>query len=110
MWGNGLCHCRREAHGFYYQRHLGDRQIWCCSMRCLDIAFERQGHMIDPTNHEIAAIQAASQPAGEYIEELGETDMATWSNDQWMGFLETVITAYTDEMGRLSKNGDPPFG
>lgn len=102
-----LCLCRREAHGFYYQLRRVDPRVWCCSMSCLDIVFNRQGNMIDPTDNEIAAIEAALQPAGEYIEELRETDMANWSRNQFLGFLETVITAYTDEMRRLT--ADAPF-
>jgi hypothetical protein len=77
-------------------------------MRCLDIAFERQGQMIDPTQHEVDALLAASGPAGEYIESLVEsgagTDMAKWSEKVWYTFLETVVTAYTDELRRLSVN------
>lgn len=64
--------------------------------------------MIDPTEREIAAIRAASKPAGEYIESIGQTDMAQWSSAIWLGFLETVITAYGDEMGKL-KDSDIPF-
>ena len=65
--------------------------------------------MIDPTTHEIAAIEAASAPAGEYIEQwIGKTDMAQWSQDEWLGFLEVVVTAYTNELGRLAAE-EPPF-
>ena len=55
--------------------------------------------MIDPNENEIAAIEAASTPAGEYIEAwIGKTDMALWTRDEWLGFLECVVTAYTDSM------------
>jgi hypothetical protein len=59
--------------------------------------------MIDPTEHEIAAIEAASEPAGNYIEQwIGKTDMAAWTQDEWLGFLECVVTAYVDAMQRLA--------
>lgn len=54
--------------------------------------------MIDPTPHEIAAIEAASDPAGQYIESLGRSDMATWSRDEWLGFIEVVVTGYSDAL------------
>jgi hypothetical protein len=66
--------------------------------------------MNNPTRHEIAAIEAASSPAGDYIDQsIGTTDMARWSQDEWLGFLEVVVTAYTDELRRLSDSGEPPF-
>lgn len=65
--------------------------------------------MDNPTIHEIAAIEAASRPAGEFIEQLHRTDMAQWSEREWLSFLECVVTAYTDELRRLSVIGKPPF-
>ena len=66
--------------------------------------------MNNPTRHEIAAIEAASGPAGEFVEDhIGNTDIAQWSQDEWLSFLECVVTAYTDELRRLSDSGEPPF-
>lgn len=103
-----VCHCGRETKGFYYQKPLaGKRDVterpitWCCSMECLDAAYGNTA-MIDPTEHEIAAIEACSEPAGQYIESLGRTDMASWSRDEWLSFLECVITGYIDELKRVS--------
>lgn len=101
-----ICHCRREAKGFYFQRHKEQPRRWCCSMACLDTAHRLNG-MIDPTQHEIAAIEAASEPAGQYIESLGRTDMATWSRDEWLQFLECVVTGYVDELGKLTQDELP---
>jgi hypothetical protein len=98
-----LCRCRREARGFYYQRPGTRQKIWCCSMACLDIVYKGKGKMVDPTDNEIKAIQAASGPAGEYIESLGSSDMAKWSDEEWHTFLECVVTAYTDEIRRLAR-------
>jgi len=35
-----------------------------------------------------------SQMAGEYVEEMGRTDFATWSKDEWMEFLHVVVKAH----------------
>jgi Family of unknown function (DUF6511) len=106
-----LCYCcHREAKGFYYQRRDSDPRLHCCSMICLDIIRKRQWKMLNPTIHEIAAIEAASGPAGEFVEDhIGKTDMAQWSADEWLEFLEIVVTAYTDELRRLTDSGEPPF-
>jgi hypothetical protein len=63
--------------------------------------------VIDRTSNEIKAIEAASMPAGEYIEAIGNSDMATWDESAWYGFLECVVTAYTDKLAEL--NDDVPF-
>lgn len=54
--------------------------------------------MVDPTEQEIQAIMLASRPAGEFIESIGQTDMAKWSEEQWYSFLEVVVTGFQDGM------------
>jgi archaellum component FlaD/FlaE len=65
--------------------------------------------MDNPTKHEIAAIMATSDPAGAYLENIGKTDLATMSQDEWMNFLEVVCTAFSDKMMELAASGEPPF-
>lgn len=92
--------CSREAKGFGWggvKRNPRRKERWLCSMQCQDICHERKG-MIDPTKNEIDAIMAASDPAGQFIESLPTTDMAKWSQDQWFGFLECVVTAFQDSL------------
>jgi hypothetical protein len=60
--------------------------------------------VVDPTEDEIEAIQAASQPAGEYLESIGKTDLATLDESEWLTLLEVIVTAYTDHMRE-----HPPF-
>lgn len=101
-----VCRCGRETRGFYFQQPVTrgkpeKPKHWCCSMRCLDAVHKELG-MIDPTEHEIAAIEASSEPAGQYIESLGRTDMATWSRDEWMTFLECVVTGYVDHLQQVA--------
>jgi hypothetical protein len=57
--------------------------------------------MIDPSPFEIDAIMAASDPAGEYLDSLGKTDLATMTEDEWYCFLECVVTAYQDKLREL---------
>lgn len=77
-------------------------------MRCLDIACERLGEMIDPTEHEIAALLSIAAPVGQYVEsEIGWTDIEVWTHDQWLGFLECVVTLYSDKLRELASQGAP---
>ena len=71
--------------------------------------------MTDPTPHEIDALLAASPAGGEYLEKLGKTDLAVLTEDEWMGFIEAVVTAFQDRMAQLHApfavncSSDDPF-
>ncbi|WP_135470517.1 DUF6511 domain-containing protein [Crenalkalicoccus roseus] len=54
--------------------------------------------MVDPNEHERAAMATASERAGEFIEALGQTDMARWTPEQWRQFIEVVCGAYVDAL------------
>lgn len=58
----------------------------------------REGLMIDATDREIAALQAASPLAGEYLESIGKTDIGAMSLEEWMTFLEVVVTGFQDAL------------
>lgn len=50
--------------------------------------------MTDPTVDEIKAMEAASAPAGEYLDSIGKTDLATLTYGEWMTFIEVICSAY----------------
>ena len=54
--------------------------------------------MIDPNEPEVAAMRAAGDIAGQYIEAVARTDMATWSATDWHGFIEAICGAYVDSL------------
>jgi len=56
--------------------------------------------VVDPDEHETAAIAAASPMAGEYLESIGKTDLAALSEAEWLTLLEVVVTAYQDKLAR----------
>lgn len=64
--------------------------------------------MVDPDEHEIAAIAAANPMAGEYLESIGKTDLAVLTEAEWLTLLEVVITAYQDELARRLDAGRHP--
>lgn len=72
--------------------------------------------MNEITNIEIDAIIATSDVAGEHLDKLGKTDLATMSRDEWLGFIEVVVMAYADQMAQRHKpfavlrSGDDPIG
>ena len=54
--------------------------------------------MVDPNEHELAAMRRAGDRAGEYIEALGRTDMAAWSPAEWTAFIDVVCGGYVDAL------------
>ena len=58
---------------------------------------------------QIKAIEAASEPAGAYLDSIGKTDLATLTEGEWYRFLEEVSIAYHEEMDRQRASGAPPF-
>lgn len=68
-----------------------------CSLTCLRIWGDIRT-MTDPNAVELAAMAHASDKAGEYIEALGKTDMALWSQQEWASFIEAVCGGYVDAL------------
>jgi hypothetical protein len=101
--------CRREARCWGWfdarfpiadpRRDRSRRRL--CSRHCQDIYHRRRG-MVDPTEHEVAAMRAASPVAGEYVESLGKTDLAAFSKDEWLALIEMIVTAYTNTLRDLA--------
>lgn len=101
--------CLRTARGFgwFDPRVRTSELLPACSMRCMSALCRRWG-VVDPDEHEIAAIAAASPMAGEYLESIGKTDLAMLTEGEWLTLLEVVITAYQDELARLLDAGRHP--
>ena len=64
--------------------------------------------MIDPNEHEAAALRQASAVGGEYIESLGRSDLAQWSAQEWATLIDVVVTAFQDHL-REAYTEFPPF-
>jgi hypothetical protein len=54
--------------------------------------------MVDPNDQEVAAMRAAGDIAGQYIDAVGRTDMASWSEPDWRSFIEAICGAYVDAL------------
>ena len=67
-----------------------------CSRTCMAIWKERR--VVEPNEHEAAAMRRARDLAGRHIDALGRTDVASWSVQEWRGFVEAVCGAYVDAL------------
>lgn len=103
--------CYRQAKGFgAFNPRLrrGDpgrhphRWVFC-SRRC-QTAFTRildktEGRMIDPTELERAAMQAALGPLGDYVASIGmDRPLADYSRVEVLTLIEVAVTAYQEHM------------
>jgi hypothetical protein len=55
-----------------------------------------------------AALEAGSQ-AGAYLEEIGKTDLAALSPDEWRSFLRRIVVGYEHALRRKILNNKAPF-
>lgn len=102
--------CRRDARGYGFSPHfirVAAPDSKQCSRRCQDITARLKG-MIDPNKHETQALAVAGVRAGAYVEAIGKTDLARWSEHEWATLIEVVVTAFQDFL-RQAYADDPPF-
>jgi hypothetical protein len=59
--------------------------------------------MIDPTPNEKAAFVHGGAMGGEYLDSIARTDLATLSPDEWLTFVEAVVTGYCDHLRALAE-------
>jgi hypothetical protein len=103
--------CSRTAKGFGYfnprllrsdPRRYSDRWVFC-SMRCQS-AFSRLmeksgGHMIDPSDMELAAMASCLAPLGDYVGSIGmQRPLADYRKEEVLMLVEVVVTAYQEHM------------
>jgi hypothetical protein len=58
--------------------------------------------MIDPTPNEKAAFVRGGEMAGEYLDSIGKTDLESLSREQWLTFVEAIVTGYCDHLRELA--------
>ena len=113
--------CNRKSRGFGWFNPLlkfSDPRIQkthrkFCSLRCqtrwADF-MKREGFiMIDPTKEEKKAMDAALQPLGEYVSEIGmHLPLQGYTRAQVLTLIEVVITAYQDYLFAHFPDNPPP--
>ena len=106
-----LCFCGRAARGFAwhdFSRTPFDRPppVQACSMTCLDIATRRKGQM-KANIDEQRAITAASPAIGAFLEDLGKSDLAVLTQQEWLAFLTHAYVTVCAEVSKIWENEVP---
>jgi hypothetical protein len=58
--------------------------------------------MIDPTPNEKAAFVQGGEMGGEYLDSIAKTDLDGLSREEWLTFVEAVVTGYCDHLRALA--------
>lgn len=58
--------------------------------------------MVEPVEAKTAALQATLEPVGEFLEAIGETDLANLSEEDFFAFIEVVVTTYQDRLEAIN--------
>lgn len=89
-------------------RDTETRELEECRAYCGFNCLTRGMTMIDPTARELEALQKAGYEAGGYLESLQKTDLSTLSEDEWMIFLQCIVSVYQEKLAGVL-DADVPF-
>lgn len=67
--------------------------------------------MSELSENEVAAMSAAGDAGGAFLDKLGKTDLATLDENEWMSFVEVLVQGFRSRfailMGPIDR--DVPF-
>lgn len=101
----GLCH--RASTGFAFSAP-GARPASFCSMLCSEVWMVAHRRKIELTRDEAAAALAGGKAAGTFLEQLGRTDMAQLTREEWGEFCSRLARGYFEELQRQA-DAQAPF-
>ena len=62
--------------------------------------------MTDPDEQERLALQAGGRMGGEYLDSLGQADVGTLDEGQWLQFLRCVVGGFQEAMQAFQRATD----
>jgi len=101
--------CNRASAGFAF--NAPGAQVlpaFFCSMRCSEVWMVAHRKGIELTRDEAAAALAGGKVAGAFLEQLGRTDMAQLTREQWGAFCEQLTRGYLEALQRQA-DAQVPF-
>ena len=93
-----LCWCGRRQRGFGFAPRRHDPITWACSPECSKMSAKARFMDHDLDRYEELALLAGGQEAGAYLEQIGKTDLALLTPEEWESFLRLVLIGYADRM------------
>ena len=78
-----------------------------CSLQCARLYMAARTEDLIVTPDERAAMEAGGKAGGQYLENIGKTDLRDLSKGEWARFLEFVVRGYTDDLRRQAAESVP---
>jgi hypothetical protein len=103
--------CRRRAVWLGYAPNHRGPIVWLCDDNGCHAA-ARKVYRMPPSMldaYEIGAALEAGADAGAYLEEIGKTDLARLTGDEWREFLHRLYVGFEVVMRRKILGDEPPF-
>jgi hypothetical protein len=100
--------CGRRPSGFGYAPSDRKPIAWACMdhLKEARMAYHFPTTALDA--FEQRALQAAGEDAGEYLDGIGKTDLATLTGEQWLIFTKLLLERFGTHMrDQIDKNGAP---
>lgn len=90
--------CKRESTGIGYSPSMKAPIAWLCD-DCVALGKTVYSMTIKDFNqHEACSLSDAGDKAGEYLEGIGKSDLASLTREEWVTFLKTVLFGFEDAM------------
>ena len=101
--------CRRASTGIGFHDRSARPEVWAsfCSMECSEVYMVARRKKIGLTQDEANAAQIGGKLAGQYLEQIGKSDMMTMTRPEWARFCHILIEGYTAELQRQADSKVP---
>lgn len=103
--------CLRQATGLGYAPKMGAPVAWACEdltcIRNVKAVYHMSGTQLN--HHEARALVAAGDKAGAYLESIGQTDLGSLTETEWLTFLRTILEGYSSDMRERITSHAAPF-
>jgi hypothetical protein len=101
--------CARSATGFGYAPQTGQSILWVCDdPDCLQVAKDTYTMKQDQFSRlESLAAGKGGEDGGQFLDNIGKTDLATLSPDEWHEFCRRIVAGYRKALVTSLKDETP---
>lgn len=101
--------CARSATGFGYAPRTGQSILWVCDdPDCLQVAKDTYTMKQDQFSRlESLAAGKGGAEGGQFLDDIGKTDLATLTPDEWHEFLRRIVAGYRKALSQSLRNEAP---
>lgn len=112
VFSGGVCWCcRRHDDGIAYIHPTRNGQVWFWSCHDHIRLAKKAAHMPrrELDEYEQEAMRRAGKKAGDYLDAIGKTDLATLTQIEWVTFLRLNLDTFGQSLAELIESHEVPF-